>query len=99
MNEIREKVLEGLECCIEKGWCKGDTGCPYWRESEWHFDDCKQMLKDIQSLLKPVKPRSKTRHPKGEYPQIQHFCGSCNAILFRKKQKFCIECGTPAKWD
>ena len=42
-----------------------------------------------------VKPRSVSRH--GAYPQIQHYCGNCNAFLPRK-QKYCSECGRSVKW-
>lgn len=96
----REKIIKGLECCSEKGFCTGDLNCPYWNDSSTlHFDDCKQLIHDTLALLKeqePVKPRSVTKH--GANPQVQHFCGKCNATLFRHKQKFCIECGTPVKW-
>ena len=46
-----EKVIKGLDICSSKGWCEGDSECPYWTEKEWKFDDCKQLLKDALELL------------------------------------------------
>ena len=45
--------------------------------------------------LEAVKPRSKSRH--GAYPQFQHFCGNCNAML-HGKPKFCSGCGRKVDW-
>lgn len=42
----REKVIKGLECCLEKE-CKGG-GCPYSEEGS----KCDYLLYDALSLLK-----------------------------------------------
>lgn len=91
----REKVIKGLEHCeIGSGDRCYETECPYYEQ------ECTESLKnDILELLKEleaVKPRSVSHH--GANPQIQHFCGNCNAILFRHKQKYCFNCGRPVKW-
>ena len=98
----RDKVIKGLEWHIrttKARECKyALVDCPYVEECKTSGSE--KLLEDTLAMLKeqePVKPRSVTRH--GSNSQIQHFCGKCNAILFHKKQKYCIDCGTPAKWE
>lgn len=75
----------------------------YLEDKEWSDELDAPYINTVmkaEELLKkqePVKPRSVSRH--GVNPQIQHFCGNCNAILFHHKQKYCIECGRAVKWD
>ena len=79
----REKVIKEWEAVLSRD--------PL--DTPWDLiDDTLVLLKEQE----PVKPRNVTRH--GANTQIQHFCGKCNAILFHKNQKYCIECGTPPKW-
>lgn len=64
------------------------------------LNEAHEQLKKMEELLKkqePMKPRSVSRH--GAYPQIQHYCGACNAFLPRHKQEFCSVCGQAVKWE
>lgn len=102
MTDLK-KVINGLDCCAK--WMDEDcfdacNSCPY--HSHFSYDDhgCLAELNyDAISLLKEqeaVKPKSKVRH--GANPQIQHFCGKCNAMLYGKP-KFCSECGVKFMWE
>lgn len=66
--------------------------------NEKHFQKIVEWTDGDITLLKnqeAVKPRSKSRH--GANPQIQHFCGNCNAML-HGKPKYCSSCGREQKW-
>ena len=55
----------------------------------------KTELEEILYREDQVKPISKVR--RGAYPQIQHFCGNCIAML-HGKPKTCAECGKAVRW-
>lgn len=75
-------------------WVRQNMGCKIANESGWlnNKRDDRCPLKEQEA----VKPRSKSRH--GAYPQFQHFCGNCNAML-HGKPKFCSTCGRKVKWE
>ena len=55
-QELREKVVKGLECCGYSRFMDKCQECPY------DGKDCFKRLKtDVIELLKPVKPRLVTR--------------------------------------
>lgn len=53
-QDMREKVIKGLECC--DGYCDDETGCPYYDELE-SFDCQEQLRADAIALLKAQEPR------------------------------------------
>ena len=63
---------------------------------EWKIASDIGKIIDFLKGQEPITPRSVSRH--GATSQIQHFFCKCNAILFHKNQKYCIECGTQQKW-
>ena len=96
MSDI-DKVIKCLTMCRR---CECDN-CTLEDKSGYPWDcTARENMIDyaIAKLkeLEAVKPRSVSRH--GANPQIQHFCGNCNAILFRHKQKYCFNCGRPVRW-
>lgn len=95
----REKVLQGLECCIRKmeGQRVCDE-CPY--DEDFNCLGCSVVLKQAIALLReqePVKPKTDDAWP---YPI--KVCGACGTCLFNVgdfKAKFCSECGRKVKWE
>ena len=86
----RKKVINGLED-LKMIASQMLPEC-YVMTARKQIDDALAILKEQEA----VKPRSVSRH--GAYPQIQHYCGNCNAFLPRK-QKYCSECGRAVKWE
>lgn len=104
----RDKVVKGLECCIEKL----DTvvnrthgfnciACPYFRKCEAINSLVGLPLaRDVFALLKaqePVKPRREDAWPAPIFS-----CGKCGACLQTTpyyKAKYCFDCGQAVKWN
>ena len=97
----REKVLQGLECCLADNCDR----CPY----EETLCDKGVMLMAIPEALarqilellreqEPVKPRTEDA-----WPTPIHFCGSCGYSLPHmmddEKPRYCCACGRAVKWD
>ena len=55
MNDLREKVIKGLECCHKRGECRN---CPYFSTS-YSADVCTRdyLIQDAISLLKAQEAR------------------------------------------
>lgn len=91
----REKVINGLECCLHDE--DDDHGrlcekCPY------DCGDCrKDLYNDVLGLLKEQEPLK---------PYIDSFndscwwaTGCCGTPINLKTDKFCPKCGRKVKWD
>lgn len=88
-----DKVIKALSICSKTGFCEGNNGCPYWKESDWHFDDCKQMSKDALKLLKEQKQIVRCKdcmwwHPDKHKPGFGD-CGQGNWL--REGDWFCAD--------
>ena len=107
----REKVIKGLECCKES--TEDDPfqmcgECPYGDISLF-VQDCRAILsEDALKLLKGQEavPPVMTDTIRGIAVQ----CGVCRKTLYtiadtisanypKEHVHFCIECGTPVKWE
>ena len=55
MQEIREKVIKGLECCCIHGNCAANGGCPY--NSKIYKNCFDSAIKEAIVLLKAQEPR------------------------------------------
>lgn len=95
-QEMREKVIKGLECC--DGYCDDETGCPYFGELE-PFDCQEQLRADALALLKTQEPVEPTIGGDADGPcrNWWYQCGKCKeAIVYH--DKYCRNCGQAAKW-
>lgn len=109
-EELREKVINGLEYCIDYAQRVKDAlkevpceGCPYreLKPRQVGEHDCIDTLfGDALAMLKaqePVKPLDENywKHTMGR-------CGHCKAPLPAiegLRSKFCWMCGKAVKWD
>ena len=103
----REKVIRGLECCIETvEMCWDNPKCPYnGCEDMARGEDCMSlMMRDALSLLKaqePVKPYGKYSEHTGTKWLA---CGACNQPMVKITPNtvypnYCPECGRAVKWE
>lgn len=102
-QDKREKVINGLECCL------GDTRadlpnlcriCPYAHGSYATQTCVKKLRKDAIDLLKaqePVKPVFERIF----MSDIEIYdCGKCGTSLGAKGiAKYCMKCGQKVKWE
>lgn len=88
----REKVLKGLEFCLEDG-CKGEE-CPYHC-----YNNCATVLRrDSFELLKKQEPVIPKEERLNDVDSIYR-CGNCGTHFYYRQQKYCAICGRKAKWD
>ena len=95
----REKVINALECCVEKvGTCK-DNKCPYEETyGEWCID---LVLKDALALLKEQEAKE------GHWIVLEYcanegiYCSKCMNKIFdrstkpkKKLSNYCPNCGS-----
>ena len=99
----REKVMTGLDCCINHGKEPPRLGnfvcdfknCPY--EHYAGIPCYRILIKDALELLKvqepmiPVYDQLLTQ----EIPR----CGKCGYRLVKGNDKYCCRCGQAVKWD
>lgn len=103
-QEMREKVIKGLECCTTQGFsCIENKKCPYGVQRYGsHCVD--SMLRDALALLKaqePVEPvvdvDTWTCGKCGHTLEHQQLLG--DNVLFHEQYNYCPECGRKAKWE
>ena len=82
----REKVIKGLECCIEDG-CRD---CPYFKKCDM-FDGylSETLLKDVLEVLKEQEAVK---------PTPGMLCGQCGCRIYQDAN-YCYNCGRKVKWD
>ena len=97
----REKVIKGLECCIECG-AEVCTGCPYCADlnaGRWH---CRDLRKDALALLKAQDETRLVRHfcRPNVYADLWQHCEKCGEkVDLGWHPKYCPGCGRAVKWD
>ena len=105
-KEMREKVVEGLEWCMnEKHDCYREKGCPY--ENEGEDIGCKYALhRDALALLKAQEPGfdGKSQEVISGFTLYCPNCGFANTrwgtISPRGNTVFkCGKCGMEVKWE
>ena len=106
MDDLREKVIRGLECCIlhdpdDKRRC---SDCPY-NHHEISNAPCANGLKfEALSLLKvqePVEPIEMINdfYPIGDPLRTEGWkCGKCGQEI-AWDDNYCSKCGTAVKWE
>lgn len=89
----REKVLKGLECCIDplKARC---PECPYY---PCYDEDTtsEKLLADSLALLKEQEPVKVVRRIEETEWNV---CSNCGGHII-SKWKWCPYCGRKVKWD
>ncbi len=89
----REKVIKGLEHCIESNSC---NGCPYDNNSSKCIF---QLHDDVLALLKEQEAVVPTliREGRNKYNN-DYVCPGCvNELVYG--QNYCSECGQAVKWE
>lgn len=101
-QEKREKVIKGLDCCVnDLGECKV---CPYAEDEEMGKVACgKNLYSDAIALLEAQEP-VKVKIEQDTYPDetpkgfALYYCGNCGDDI-ADGQKFCANCGQAVKWE
>ena len=91
-----EKVIKGLECCINAGDCQNQ--CDYWPDNRCEhlmMIDALELLKAQEAVKPVIKPVSK---PKSTECTQWYACGKCGKSL-DPEDKYCRRCGRAVKWD
>lgn len=103
-QEKREKVIKGLEHCVNGlGECEV---CPY-DEGRGKLACGKNLYFDVLALLKaqePVKPKViDTANSKLYHNDMfkNYYCGNCGEFLhvITRMDMFCSQCGRKVKWE
>lgn len=89
----REKVIKGLECCIDplKARC---PECPYYPCYDQETTS-EQLLADALELLKGQEPVKVVRRIEETEWNV---CSNCGGRIITK-WKWCPYCGRKVKWD
>ena len=94
-----EKVIKGLECCMNSDMSMCLDKCPY------HTDGCSggvKMMRDALSLLKAQEPK-KLRCIRRLTKVMKGICPVCEreieSVIHGRSIKFCKYCGQAVKWD
>lgn len=103
-QEKREKVIKGLECCLEiRNICWDNPKCPYNDcEDRVCGDGCMSfMMRDALALLKAREPMVPTMGCTVGYEGQDSWwyqCGKCETPI-DVDDKYCRNCGQAVKWD
>ncbi len=93
-QEMREKVIKGLECCSDAVLECGEN-CPYW-----NIENCQSSMQDdALALLKAQEQKPISASIVDSDGGLMHWwaCGNCQAPI-NPEDRFCHECGKPVKW-
>lgn len=103
----REKIIQGLEHCINEEECEG---CVYYDDyynkmEERHSDNKCPCFLDVLALLKEQEPvMLENQHkPYGNFlnanaPWISR-CPKCGKKVEGKQTRYCKYCGQAVKWN
>ena len=98
-EEVREKVIEGLERCDFYGYC-ADKQCPYYKNVACH----EALRRDTLSLLKERKSTIAVEIKDDHYPigdplrTVGWKCGECGELI-AGGDNYCPHCGEEIIWD
>lgn len=104
-----EKVIKGLERCVEKL----DTvvnkthgfnciACPYFRKCDRSgYLNGLSLMRDVLALLKAQEPVEYVVHCKNADLSngTEFACGECGGSLLHKRVNYCPWCGRAVKWE
>lgn len=93
-QEVRERVVKGLECCTAEGYDCIRSGCPYHDDypARCRYD----LMCNALALLKEQEPVIPKRF------EVSWFCGNCKTkLVFTRSNKaaYCWRCGKAVKWE
>lgn len=102
----REKVIKGLECCIESDDEACPKECPFYKEC---LTDDMPYIPVIRAALEPLKKQEALPivYQTNEYTGLpMAHCPSCGEYLVQfhsgvdgKESRFCYYCGQEVKWE
>ena len=102
MNDLREKVTKGIECCAKQDQKTCFVDCPYYDEDEYDAPyTCKNNLyMDALELLKPAKAirMHNTKVSDVGEKVFVAVCNNCSGYLC-ERWKACPICGKAVTWD
>ena len=99
----REKVVNGLECCIRHGvsptaGCGYKNECPYEREGIVCWiklnEDALELLKEQEA----VEPKKESDGNPGMWASWWYVCGNCGEGI-DWHDRYCWHCGRAVKWN
>ena len=97
----REKVIKGLECCMNEYTVCRVCGCPYYGRGD-NLHDCYEKLStDAIALLKaqePVEPIASEYTALDNRKKLHIVCGNCCRCI-NEDDSYCWHCGRAVKWD
>ena len=99
MDDLREKVINGLECCASGNMCK--EKCPY-DELGYAWTECvRPLAEDALTVLKKLVPCSPIKSPNYNYSYYGYNCPKCGHTLRvgEYRPNYCEECGQAVKWE
>ena len=93
VDSLREKVIQGLECCSKNApYCSNE--CPYYSE-----EDCWQLERDALELLKEQEQKL-VDNIKFSVIDTTGDCPNCTILLHKRYNPLhCGLCGQAVKWD
>ena len=106
---LRNKVLEGLECCARRKDTDVDycDKCPYFSGCSTEFGAFAELASDALALLKAQEPVEPQERREGDYKNL--YCGKCGCGLvgyvgniskqYYKVANYCDVCGWAVKWN
>lgn len=103
MDDLREKVIRGMECCMRPNDTNLCGECPYSETSDTLFGCMQTTMYDALSLLKaqePVEPIEIINdfYPIGDPLRTEGWrCGKCKQRI-AWDDNYCSKCGTAVKW-
>lgn len=98
MDDLREKVIKGLECCMSEKIC--NSPCPYKGQCDdggYYFSKAIEDAIDLLEAQEPIAPKLIKMYPHDIYE-----CGNCKHRSVGSKDykaKYCPECGRAVKWE
>ena len=94
----REKVIKGLEVCVDREPGKYNCNeCPYEIDGNW----CEiNLAKDALALLKDREPKP-VKVVKNVYNHEFYFCPNCDREFYGlyKRPSYCDRCGQKVTWE
>ena len=102
MMPDREKVIEGLDICINTIRTSCPSGCPYYEQcTKCGIDNVfKPILRDALALLKEqeaVEPKKENDGNPEPCTSWWYVCGDCGRYI-DPHDKFCRHCGREVDW-
>lgn len=94
MNDLIEKVKQGLRCCVEGFDCPED--CPYIMSCN---DLAKPMFVDLAADALALLEEQEAVEPQLSISGMWYECPVCHRHLTKDRDNYCARCGRSVKWE